>query len=219
MVPVEQTARLETGLLSGDRVRAEWDGLAALSSEVWEDEIRGFVQRQPYICAFALDHLADEPQETAELGLLVLAVIDRVFARAGRGDAPNVGADLMESTVRQIEERLEKLIGVTPDAAFDEFFFASHLRASAVVAELLAILAEAAGSDDVFAARVGPLLPMILAVQRAYEDACGLQHEESAGTTIAAAIEARTGQPFQRVGRNDPCPCGSGKKFKTCCLT
>jgi hypothetical protein len=30
------------------------------------------------------------------------------------------------------------------------------------------------------------------------------------------------GEPFQRetpkVGRNDPCPCGSGKKFKKCCL-
>jgi len=29
-------------------------------------------------------------------------------------------------------------------------------------------------------------------------------------------------QPYQRstprVGRNDPCPCGSGKKFKKCCL-
>ena len=22
----------------------------------------------------------------------------------------------------------------------------------------------------------------------------------------------------QRVGRNDPCPCGSGKKFKNCCM-
>jgi hypothetical protein len=22
-----------------------------------------------------------------------------------------------------------------------------------------------------------------------------------------------------RVGRNDPCPCGSGKKFKVCCLS
>jgi len=22
-----------------------------------------------------------------------------------------------------------------------------------------------------------------------------------------------------RVGRNDPCPCGSGRKFKKCCLT
>jgi hypothetical protein len=25
--------------------------------------------------------------------------------------------------------------------------------------------------------------------------------------------------PFKGVGRNDPCPCGSGKKFKKCCLT
>ncbi|WP_143821102.1 SEC-C metal-binding domain-containing protein [Motiliproteus sp. MSK22-1] len=21
-----------------------------------------------------------------------------------------------------------------------------------------------------------------------------------------------------KVGRNDPCPCGSGKKYKKCCL-
>ena len=25
--------------------------------------------------------------------------------------------------------------------------------------------------------------------------------------------------PFRKIGRNDPCPCGSGKKFKKCCLT
>ena len=24
--------------------------------------------------------------------------------------------------------------------------------------------------------------------------------------------------PLRNVGRNDPCPCGSGKKFKKCCL-
>jgi uncharacterized protein len=24
--------------------------------------------------------------------------------------------------------------------------------------------------------------------------------------------------PWRDVGRNDPCPCGSGKKFKKCCL-
>jgi uncharacterized protein YecA (UPF0149 family) len=23
--------------------------------------------------------------------------------------------------------------------------------------------------------------------------------------------------PTVRVGRNDPCPCGSGRKFKKCC--
>jgi preprotein translocase subunit SecA len=27
---------------------------------------------------------------------------------------------------------------------------------------------------------------------------------------------AREAQPVQ-IGRNDPCPCGSGRKFKACC--
>jgi uncharacterized protein len=24
---------------------------------------------------------------------------------------------------------------------------------------------------------------------------------------------------MEKVGRNDPCPCGSGKKYKQCCMT
>jgi uncharacterized protein YecA (UPF0149 family) len=30
---------------------------------------------------------------------------------------------------------------------------------------------------------------------------------------IAEAVEDKG-----RVGRNEPCPCGSGRKFKACCL-
>jgi preprotein translocase subunit SecA len=41
-----------------------------------------------------------------------------------------------------------------------------------------------------------------------------------AGGGGAAATTVSTGQrvatEFDRVGRNDPCPCGSGKKFKKC---
>ncbi|WP_035599403.1 SEC-C metal-binding domain-containing protein, partial [Halomonas salina] len=37
----------------------------------------------------------------------------------------------------------------------------------------------------------------------------------------AAAAPAGEARPQRRegpkVGRNDPCPCGSGKKFKQCC--
>jgi hypothetical protein len=32
------------------------------------------------------------------------------------------------------------------------------------------------------------------------------------------ARSERLENPFKGVGRNDPCPCGSGKKFKKCCL-
>ena len=29
--------------------------------------------------------------------------------------------------------------------------------------------------------------------------------------------ESRTVRKEKKVGRNDPCPCGSGKKYKKCC--
>lgn len=32
------------------------------------------------------------------------------------------------------------------------------------------------------------------------------------------AVAQSAAEPRQSVGRNDPCPCGSGKKYKHCCL-
>ena len=33
---------------------------------------------------------------------------------------------------------------------------------------------------------------------------------------ILAAEEVQLQQAFSKAGRNDPCPCGSGRKFKQC---
>jgi preprotein translocase subunit SecA len=35
---------------------------------------------------------------------------------------------------------------------------------------------------------------------------------------IPSPADHGSGDPHVRVGRNDPCPCGSGKKFKKCCI-
>jgi preprotein translocase subunit SecA len=48
------------------------------------------------------------------------------------------------------------------------------------------------------------------------------QHAEAAALEKEAQSEVEAGQqPIQRtgpkVGRNDACPCGSGKKYKQCC--
>ena len=40
---------------------------------------------------------------------------------------------------------------------------------------------------------------------------------EALDWTVEGAGEPQR-NPFKDVGRNDPCPCGSGKKFKKCCL-
>ncbi len=37
------------------------------------------------------------------------------------------------------------------------------------------------------------------------------------GGTQQAVANPRTVQGVKKVGRNDPCPCGSGKKYKKCC--
>ena len=40
-------------------------------------------------------------------------------------------------------------------------------------------------------------------------------------TGLAHPQEKAVQQPIkaeEKPGRNDPCPCGSGKKFKQCCL-
>ncbi len=39
---------------------------------------------------------------------------------------------------------------------------------------------------------------------------------ERRAETEPVAKPVRRGEP--RVGRNDPCPCGSGRKYKKCCL-
>ncbi|MDR0500436.1 MAG: preprotein translocase subunit SecA [Coriobacteriales bacterium] len=39
---------------------------------------------------------------------------------------------------------------------------------------------------------------------------------KAAGMTKAATVVKDKDDPFANAGRNDPCPCGSGKKFKNC---
>ena len=41
----------------------------------------------------------------------------------------------------------------------------------------------------------------------------GFPHDSSVLRVLRDAAE-----PYRGVGRNDPCPCGSGRKFKACCL-
>jgi preprotein translocase subunit SecA len=38
--------------------------------------------------------------------------------------------------------------------------------------------------------------------------------QSGSGPTVTETIRHRG----EKVGRNDPCPCGSGKKYKSCCL-
>ncbi len=91
-------------------------------------------------------------------------------------------------------------------------------------------------------ARKDPLAAHALAVLRAYLDflerhavvtqafemrqafertATEFEHAVATGEAVHHHAGERT-KPFvhkaEKTGRNDPCPCGSGKKFKQCCM-
>jgi uncharacterized protein len=54
-----------------------------------------------------------------------------------------------------------------------------------------------------------------------FEDAMGSYAHLGRSIQIALSGQVQTNSPFvreQKVGRNDPCPCGSGRKYKNCCL-
>lgn len=45
-----------------------------------------------------------------------------------------------------------------------------------------------------------------------------LETEEEYDNFLSVYSNEPAYNPLKKVGRNDPCPCGSGKKFKKCCL-
>ena len=57
------------------------------------------------------------------------------------------------------------------------------------------------------------------------------RYDESSSETVEAAVGAEPSVPrfyihktrpivrdYGKIGRNEPCPCGSHKKYKNCCL-
>ena len=43
--------------------------------------------------------------------------------------------------------------------------------------------------------------------------------EMSASSASDKTVKKQPVRKAQKVGPNDPCPCGSGKKYKKCCMT
>ena len=68
-------------------------------------------------------------------------------------------------------------------------------------------------------APVDSALERLDATERELQEAFAQDDEAQAPEEEEAEdADAPASNPFRNVGRNDPCPCGSGKKFKKCCM-
>src|SRR6185437_3456208 len=70
------------------------------------------------------------------------------------------------------------------------------------------------GREEVQAVEEAPAVTNVRYQHADYEEALAASNAgDEGGTAVAAPPLVRAGA---KVGRNDPCPCGSGKKYKQC---
>lgn len=55
------------------------------------------------------------------------------------------------------------------------------------------------------------------AMQASYEEDHVIPFLDEIGPTLGSSAQTSPAKTKIKVGRNDPCPCGSGKKYKKCC--
>ena len=113
-----------------------------------------------------------------------------------KNEAYTLFADLMDRIKNEIASRIFR--ATTSPRAYQSFLGDLHRMAQAQHAEM----APLAGGRPAASAARGAADP-------------------GAESAMNAALAAAHAQPSRRdapkVGRNDPCPCGSGKKYKKCC--
>ena len=117
--------------------------------------------------------------------------------------------------LREAGEVLSRLEEVFPDCVDRYYLRAVYHRlrgeareALSFYAETLKALSRGRPAFRFFSERPGDLPRVILHEAKDYARICGLPF----------SLDEAVFKDRKKVGRNDPCPCGSGKKYKKCCM-
>ncbi len=119
------------------------------------------------------------------------------------------GFDMFDEMIENIREDTVKLMLIMPKRVYE-----IQKRQEAIEAARKAAEKQAAAAHQVMLNK-GEEKPQPNAVQAA------LKREQVAKPTQTSGdgtdTQNKTVRKGKKVGRNDPCPCGSGKKYKKCC--
>jgi uncharacterized protein len=177
---------------------------------------------------FFILHLAGEKQDTRVFPLLCSLAQDGEALEAALGD--DITPTLKRLLVRTYDGDLDPLTGLIEaveaegDIRAAALAVLSNLTATGRIArdKAEAYVLEAV-SGAVRQAFGRGLADPKLSGPSAFSNAANREQERHAiGRQDVRRTAPDTSQsfvaPLKTVGRNDPCPCGSGKKFKKCCL-
>jgi uncharacterized protein len=177
---------------------------------------------------FFILHLAGEKQDMRVFPLLCRLAQDGEALEAALGD--DITPTLKRLLVRTYDGDLDTLTGLIEaveaegDIRVAALAVLSNLTATGRIArEKAEAYVREAVSGAVRQAFGRGLADPKLSGPSAFSNAANREQERHAiGRQDVRRTAPDTSQsftaPLKTIGRNDPCPCGSGKKFKKCCL-
>ena len=182
--------------------------------------------------------LPEETVASSDLDQLRVTLVEASRRRHARGDAPRDEMKRMERAV---------LLQILDNAWKDHLLAMDHLRSSvglrgyAQVDPKVEYKREGMRTFDLMWKGIDErVVDIVYRIEQVEEDALrstwhetAAIHADAPSATIAPPDGDQAGMPpdqrgeaspaepirnmGQKVGRNDPCPCGSGRKFKNCC--
>ena len=120
------------------------------------------------------------------------------------------GFDMFDEMIENIREDTMKMMLIMPKRVYE-----IKKRQEAIEAARKAAEAAAAAAHQVVLDKGEENKPKLGAVEEALKREQVAQPTQTSGDGTDTAN--KTVRKGKKVGRNDPCPCGSGKKYKKCC--
>jgi uncharacterized protein len=157
-------------------------------------------------------HMFQSPEEAQELLPIVMALYNDIARAIGRsrGYVPRLDADTDDSPLWELwASGFARALDLRPWAwsLYDDMAEDDPEAIPFRLLNALATAAEESGGSD--------LHDDLQKLLRDNAEAILGSSVERLNRTRLATLEAD--RPT-KIGRNDPCPCGSGKKYKKCCL-
>lgn len=169
---------------------------------------RRLQKEQPALLKLAADMRQEHGDKVGEAAVfyatLVWAVFDRKLGRCPRLTQENLdeAREVVDGELAAIEDLEERPVHERTAPALVE-------RQPHLYAKLVELIEEDVREEAMAEGTASTIFPQTQVVLEAFDAAAeGRRPGQSIGPVV---------RETPKVGRNEPCPCGSGKKFKKCC--
>ena len=164
-------------------------------------------KEQPFLLQHAAAVRNEHGDTVGEAAVFYATLVWAMFDRLSDGTLPRLTAQNLADADRVVTEALASVPGLADKPPPERVAPALAKTQPHIYAKLAELLAEDVKENAMTLETASTIIKPTEVVIEAFDAAVnGRRPGERQGTVVATA----------KVGRNEPCPCGSGKKYKKC---